>query len=350
VKDAWIIRRVEPGDGEALAAFALRLWPDRDPGAFRRRWWMNSTPAQCFGAFAGDGSVGGVCAARQQEVFVRGVAARAVGICDWFVDPGTRGAGLGRRLVEAALVEHQVAWSLSLSAEAEGAFVKLKFGPYPALRVPLFLAPSPLVAVRHALSLGRGLDVETRSFDHASVDSLADEFEQAGAFGSKVNFTGGARDLEAWRSHLALVPRRSYQAHLLRDRQAGLVAVAVSRRLPRGGFPRLGPTRLTLISELLYQPSHQDRLQLLFRRVAVNALRAGSELLCCPIYDPPAHEVLARAGFFSSEASWRGWRVPRLSTRFMSRQAIAPVTGPLPWRVTALDCDFDLGLGADAEA
>lgn len=349
MKDAWTIRRVQPGDGDALAAFAERLWPERDPGSFRRRWWTRVEPAQCFGAFSEQGSVGGTCAAREQGVFVDGQAARAVGICDWFVDPSTRGAGLGRKLAEAALRDREVAWSLSLSEEAEVAFAKLKFGPVPALRVPLFLTPSPLVAARHALAFGSGLDAETRDLSHSSLDTLAGELDQARAFRQDVRFTGGARDIEAWRSHLALVPKRTYQVHLLRNRQAELVALAVSRRLPRGGFSRLGPTRLTLISELLCDPAYRARLQPLFRRVAGDALLAGSELLCCPLYDPPMHPVLARAGFFSAHASWLGWRIPRLSTRFMARQSIAPTAVPSAWRVTAFDCDFDLGLGADAE-
>ena len=93
----------------------------------------------------------------------------------------------------------------------------------------------------------------------------------------------------------------TYQAHMLRDRRSALVALAVSRRLPRGAFPRLGPTRMTLMTELLCDLSHRDRLQPLFRRLAVDALRAGSEVLFYPAYDPPMHETLARAGFFSAE-------------------------------------------------
>ena len=350
MSEAWTIRRVEPGDGDELAAFARRLWPKRDPGSFVGRWWMKAKPAQCFGAFASTGSLGGVCGAREQRVLVRGVPASAVGICDWFIDPETRGSGLGRKLVEASLRDADVAWSLSLSGEAEKAFLKLKFSPDPAHRVPLFLTPSALVATRHALAFGSGLSIETRDFSHGSLDSLAGEIEQARAFRQDAHFTGGARDLDAWRSHLFFVPKRVYQAHMLRDRRGELVALAVSRRLERGGFSRLGPTRLTLMSELLCDLSHRDQLQPLFRRVAIDALRAGSELLLFPAYDPPMHEVLARAGFFSADASWMRLRLPRLSTRFMTRQSIAPDVGPSQWRVTALDCDFDLGLGADAES
>jgi len=349
VSQAWSIRRARPGDGAALAAFSRRLWPKADPDHLMHRWWMKAEPAQCFAAVADDGSIGGVCGARQQRVFVGGAPASAVGICDWFIDPETRGSGLGRKLADAALDQAQVAWSLSLSAEAEKAFLKLKFGPDPAHRVPLFLTPSPLVAARHALAMGGGLSVETRDFGHADLDSLAAELEQAWAFRQDAHFTGGARDVEAWRSHLAMVPQRTYQAHLLRDGRSRLVALAVSRRLPRGAFPRLGPTRITLISELLCDPSQADRLQPLFRRLAVDAMRAGSELLYYPAYDPPMHRALARAGFLSAEASWMGWRIPRLSTRFMTRQSLAPTIVASQWRVTPFDCDYDLGFGADAE-
>jgi GNAT superfamily N-acetyltransferase len=348
LSDPWIIRRVEASDQEALAALSKRLWPKADPGHLTHRWWMNTSPSQCFAAVGSDGAIGGVCGAREQQVFVRGTPARAVGICDWFIDPETRGSGLGRKLADAALREAEVAWSLSLSADAEKAFLKLKFGPDPAHRVPLFLAPSAFVAARHALSSGGGLSVETRDFGHASVDSLADEIEQARAFRQDEHFTGGARGLEAWRSHLSAVPHRTYQAHLLRNDRAELIALAVSRRLTRGAFPRLGPTRLTLLTELLCDLSNRDRLQPLFRRLAVDATRAGSEILFYPAYDPPMHQSIARAGFFSAAASWMGLRIPRLSTRFMTRQSIAPEVGASQWRVTPLDCDYDLAFG-DAE-
>jgi hypothetical protein len=349
MSEPWIIRRVEPGDGDALAAMSKRLWPRTDPDHLRRRWWMNATPAQCFAAVATDGSIGGVCGAREQQVFVHGAPARAVGICDWFIDPETRGSGLGRKLADAALSEAEVGWSFSLSAEAEKAFLKLKFGPDPAHRVPLFLTASALVAGRNALALGSDLSAETLDFGQANVDSLAGEIEQARAFRQDALFTGGARDLDAWRSHLSVVPRRTYQAHILRDRRARLVALAVSRRLARGAFPRLGPARMTLLTELLCDLSQRNRLGPLFRRIAVDALRAGSEVLFYPAYDPPMHQALAGAGFFSADASWMGLRIPRLSTRFMTRQSLAPSVVASQWRVTPLDCDYDLAFGADAE-
>jgi len=348
VTPEWDVRRARPEDGAALATFSKRLWPRSDPDHLAHRWWMAAKPAQCFAAVAADGAIGGVCGAREQRVFVDGAPATAVGICDWFIDPGTRGSGLGRRLAEAALREAPVAWSLSLSAEAEKAFLKLGFGPDPAHRVPLFLTPSPLAAARHALAFGRGASVETREFGHATLDGLAGELEQARAFRQDAHFTGGARDLAAWRAHLAMVPQRTYQAHLLRNGRGELTALAVSRRLPRGAFPRLGPTRLTLISELLCEPSQADQLQPLFRRLAADALGAGSEWLFYPAYDPPMHAALARAGFFSAEASWMGLRIPRLSTRFMTRQSLAPAVVASRWRVTPLDCDYDLGFGAGA--
>jgi GNAT superfamily N-acetyltransferase len=346
---SWTIRRAQPGDGPALAAFSKRLWPKVDPDHLIHRWWMKAKPAQCFAAVGSDGSIGGICGAPEQRVFVGGTPANAVGICDWFIDPETRGSGLGRKLADAALNVAQVGWSFSLSAEAETAFLKLRFGPDPAHRVPLFLTPTPLVAARHALGFGSGMSVETRDIGHANLHSLAGEIEQARAFRQDALFTGGARDLDAWRSHLSVVPQRTYQAHILRDRRSALVALAVSRRLPRGAFPRLGPTRMTLLVELLCDLSHRDHLQPLFRRLAVDALRAGSEVLFYPAYDPPMHEALARAGFFSAEASWMGLRIPRLSTRFMTRQSIAPAVVASQWRVTPLDCDYDLAFGADAE-
>jgi GNAT superfamily N-acetyltransferase len=349
MSEAWTIRRAQPGDEDALAAFSKRLWPRSDPGHLMHRWWMKAKPAQCFAAVSSDGAVGGICGAPEQRVYVGGAPATAVGICDWFIDPETRGSGLGRKLADAALSEAEVAWSFSLSAEAEKAFLKLEFGPDPAHRVPLFLTPSPLVAARHALAFGGGLSVETRDFGHANLDSLADEIEQARAFRQDALFTGGARDLDAWRSHLSVVPHRTYQAHILRDRRSELVALAVSRRLPRGAFPRLGPTRMTLMTELVCDLSRRDQLQPLFRRLAIDALRAGSEVLFYPAYDPPMHEALARAGFFSAEASWMGLRIPRLSTRFMTRQSIAPSVVASQWRVTPFDCDYDLAFGADAE-
>jgi acyl carrier protein/GNAT superfamily N-acetyltransferase len=345
----YVVRRVEPGDARELEGFSRRLWPRRDPEALARRWWLKASPAQCFAAFAVGGSIAGVCGAREQRVFVRGAPARAVGICDWFVDPGARGSGIGRRLAEAALGTAEVGWSSSLSAEAEKAFLRLGFGPEPAQRMPLFLTPSVVVAARNALSLGGSLRVEARSFGLATLDSIASEIQQAVDFRLDARFTGGARDLDAWRSHLELVPGRTYQAYLLRDRQARLVALAVSRRLARGAFPRLGPTRLTLVVDLLCDLSQRDRLTPLLRRMAFDAVRAGSELLLVPAYDPPVHETLAKAGFLSAQASWMNLRVPRLSTRFMTRQSIAPGVATSEWRMTAFDCDFDLGLGADAE-
>jgi len=343
----WTIRRVRAEDEEQLVAFAKRMWPRQDARTFVHRFWMNATPPQCFGAFAHNESIGGVCAAREQRVFVAGVPANAVGICDWFVDATTRGTGLGRKLADAALREAQVGWAFSVSAGAEKAFLKLGFSP--ELRVLMFLTPSALVAARNALPFRGGLTVETRNFSHADVDSIAGELEQARGFRQDAHFTGGARDVDAWRSHLKLMPSRIYQAHILRNRQAELVALAVSRRLRRGAFPRLGPTRLTLVSELLCDLRNRELLQPLFRRVAFDALSSGSELLVLPMYDPPMHDVLARAGFFSSAASWLGLRIPRLSTRVMIRQRIAPDVEPSDWRVTAFDCDFDLEFGAEAE-
>jgi hypothetical protein len=33
----------------------------------------------------------------------------------------------------------------------------------------------------------------------------------------------------------------------------------------------------------------------------------------------------------------------------MTRQSVAPAVVAAQWRVTAFDCDFDLGFGADTE-
>jgi hypothetical protein len=60
------------------------------------------------------------------------------------------------------------------------------------------------------------------------------------------------------------------------------------------------------------------------------------------------HETLAKAGFFSALASCMNLRVARLATRFMIRQSLAPRLSAADWRMTALDCDFDLAFGADA--
>lgn len=345
------VRRVEPADVGALESFSSRLWPRRDPAALGRGWWLEARPPQRFAAFsASNGSIGGICGAREQRVLVRGVPARAVGICDWFIDPNTRGSGIGRKLAEAALAGADVGWASSLSAEAERAFLKLGFGPDPALRMLLFLTASVVVAARSALPLRGGLAVETHSFSLATLDSIAAELEQAWALRQDERFTGGARDLEAWRAHLELVPSRVYQAHLLRGGKGELVALAVSRRLARAGFPRLGPTRLTLVSDLLCDLSQRERLGPLFRRMALDALRSGSELMLFPAYDPPLHEALAQAGFFSAQASFLNVRIRRLSTRFMTRQSLAPEVNASHFRITALDCDYDLGMGADAES
>ena len=345
----YLVRRVHVGDALELANFSRRLWPERDPQGLARRWWLRPSPAQCFAAIAAsDGSIGGICGARAQRVVVRGAPARAVGICDWFVDPVTRGSGVGRLLAEAALRDADVGWSSSLSAAAESAFVKLGFEPVPAARMPLFLTPSVIVAARNALARDGGLRVECRDLSLATLASVAAEIEQARALRQDASFTGGARDLDAWRSHLALVPNRVYQAWLVKNRRGELAALAVSRRLPRGAFPRLGPTRLTLVSELLCDLSQPQRLAPLFRQMALDAVRRGSELMHFPVHDPPMHEMLAKAGFFSALASCMNLRVARLATRFMIRQSLAPKLGAADWRMTALDCDFDLAFGGDA--
>lgn len=340
------VRRVQSADAPELESFSMRLWPRRDPAVLAQGWWLKASPAQCFAAFSvSNGSIGGICGARAQRVFLRGAPARAVGICDWFVDPATRGSGIGRRLAEAALGGADVGWSSSLSTEAESAFLKLGFSPVPAQRMPLFLSPAVIVAARNALRFRSGRSVETRDFSHATLGSIAAEIEQARALRQDDQFTGGARDLDAWRSHLMLVPNRIYRAYILRNRQAELVAFAVSRRLARGGFPRLGPTRLTLIGDLLCDPSQRQQLAPLFRRMAFDAIRAGSELLLYPAHDPPMHETLAQAGFFSALDSCMNLRIPRLATRFMTRQSIVPGIGAAQWRITAFDCDYDLAFG-----
>ncbi len=302
-------------DVPALRDFARRTWPERDPTFLERRWWLRATPAECHVAVEG-GEIHGICGGRRQRVWLGDRVGAAVGICDWYVGEKARGARVGRALAEEALRGADLGWSLSLSAAAETAFHRLGWSPDPAARVPLFVGATPIVAFAGR----RGARVDHRPL---AVEDVAR------APGRRAQ---GMRDADAWRAHLALVPHRTYDLHVLGE------TYAVSRRLPMGAFPRLGPQRITLISEL----SGIAGVPRVLSAVAAHAMRHGSTVMVLPLLDLDVQEQVARVGLWSAAAGYGGVRLPRLGTRFMWRGA-----APAEWRVSALDCDFDLTFGAD---
>lgn len=320
---SWDLRRVEATDGPALRDFARRTWPDRDPTFLERRWWMRAEPAEAHVAVDERGEIHGICGGRRQRVWLGDRPGAAVGICDWYVGEEARGARIGRALAEEALRGADLGWSLSLSAAAETAFHRLGWAPDPAARVPLFVGPTPLVAWAGR----RGIRVEHQRFSASGLDGVLPWIAR-----DPDGRAAGMRDADAWRAHLALVPGRTYDLHVLGE------TYAVSRRLPLGAFPRLGPQRVTLVSELRGLVG----IPRVLSAVAADALKHGSTVLVLPLLDLQAQEQVARAGLWSAAAGYGGVRLPRLGTRFMWRGA-----SPAEWRVSALDCDFDLTFGAD---
>lgn len=325
---SWTLRRAVPGDADALAAFARRRWPDRDPAFLARRWWMRASPAECHVAVDEDGAIGGICGGRRQRVWLGDREGRAVGICDWYVDDRARGARIGRALAEAALEGADLGWSLSLSEAAETAFRRIGWGPEPAARVPLWVAPTPVVAL--AGRRVRGI-VEHRTFTSATLDEVLLRIAREPG-DDRVH---GLRDARAWREHLALVPARTYDLHEVEGGGA-----VVSRRLPLGAFPRLGPQSITLVADVIGETGVGRALA----ATASHALRHGSTVLVLPLRDARVEAQVARAGTWSCADGLGGVRLPRLGTRFMwkGREKAG-------FRVSALDCDFDLGFGSDRE-
>ena len=325
---SWTLRPATPGDLPALVSFAQIQWPKRDPQFITRRWWVSS--GQCLVAVDENGAIDGICGARRQRVWLGDRTGTAVGICDWYVGGRARGAKIGRALAEEACKGADLCWSLSLSAAAETAFHRLGWSPAPALRVPLFLAPTPVVALAGL----RGSVVHS-TFSMNNIHSVLPV-----VCGGVIprDWVCGMRDPQAWREHLALVPNRSYDLHKVPNG-----AFAVSRRLAAGAFPRLGPQRVTLVSELIGEEGVAE----LLGAIARNALVHGSTVMLLPLLDPRIHRAIARSGLWSAVDGFGGVRLPRLGTRFMFRFVVPREAAA--WRISALDCDFDLTFGSDRE-
>jgi len=338
---------VRPEDRQHVRAFASRVWSDSAAGHFDERWWWNSAPVQAMVArHETTGDIAALCAGRRSRIAVGERVFECTAICDWFVSPDHKGKNLGVLIARALTDQVDVGTTMSISDDAVAGFAKLGWGPSPAGLIPFFWAAPP-VLWRHRLAgrKARRYAVESQALSLASAERvLDDELDALWEASRPTRPVSMVRDARALREHLALVPTRQYRLTTARS-EGRLVGYVLSRDLPRNAFPRLGPTRITLLSDILTASAHDDAFAELLPRVLHDAAADGQDSALAMTTYRAYFGVMASHGLLSSEPSALGVRIPRLKTRFMVLPPKEAEIDAERLYLTALDSDGDLSFG-----
>jgi len=338
------IRRASVSDESRLKAFAAEIWPSLDPSAFVQRWWMNTSPGQCFVAIAtGTGRVEATCAGRKLDLHVEGKTVPAVGLGDWFTTSRVRGKGVGRAVAEAAMDGCRNGVGLSSSDTAIRGLSRLGWHPVPPMRVAVFAGGPPALArALGGTRKDRTLTTRDLTFTAENLSMVGVEFDRLWDGALSTAGIGIVRNAATLREHLRLVPHRRYHmSQVLREGE--LIGYVLGRDLPGRG-------RISLLTDFLCLPQRMDAF-----RVALQAWLSGAHkrrrfavLTVCTA--PEYQDVLSAHGFLSGHR--RGFLLPisRLSTTGMHTLSLPAADAPDAWQLTPLDADFDLALRAGLEA
>ena len=348
VAAGYVLERPTEEDQAKLAAFAAKTSSPPQPDHFRDRWWWNAQPVEAMIArHASTGDVAALCGGRRSRLAVKDQVFEATAICDWFVSPEHMGKGLGATLAHALTAEVQAATTMSISNDAVAAFVRLGWTPSPAATIPYYVAPVPVMLahrVRKPRTTAQGLDVALTEISAAACDAIGHELDALWEASRATRPVAMVRDAAALRAHLRLVPHRRYR--LATARRGGvLVGYVLSRDLPRSAFPRLGPTRITFLGDMLTASDHDDAITELVLHTLSAAAHAGQDTALTMTTYRPYGVALAKLGLLSSTHPVLGVRVPRLRTRWMILPPKGHELRTEDVYLTGLDSDGDLSFG-----
>ncbi len=344
----YTLEKPSQKDQEAIAVFAAKTSTPPQPEHFRDRWWWNAQPVEAMIArHEATGDVAALCGGRRSRMAVGDKVFEATAICDWFVSPEHMGKGLGAALAHALTDEVQAATTMSISNDAVAAFVRLGWTPSPAATIPYYVAPVPVMLahrIRSERAAAPGQEITITEITAGACDVIGPEFDTLWAASRTTRPVAMVRDAAALRAHLRLVPHRRYR--LATARRGGvLVGYVLSRDLPRNAFPRLGPTRITFMGDMLTASDHDDVFSELVLHTMSAAAHAGQDTALTMTTYQPYGVALAKLGLFSSDHAVLGLRVPRLRTRWMVLPPKGEEIRTEDVYLTGLDSDGDLSFG-----
>jgi hypothetical protein len=348
VASGYALERPAQSDQTAIATFAAKTSVPPQPDHFKDRWWWNAAPVEAMIArHQASGAVAALCAGRRSRMAVDDKVYEATAICDWFVSPDHMGHGLGGTLANALTDEVQAATTMSISNDAVAAFVRLGWTPSPAATIPYYVAPVPVMLAqrfRGAAAQVPGQEIASSEISASTCGAIGPEFDALWQASRRTRRVAAVRDSAALQAHLRLVPTRRYRLTTAR-RDGALVGYVLSRDLPRNAFPRLGPTRITFLGDVLTASDHDDVFSDLVLHTLRAAALAGQDTgLTMTTYEPYGR-ALARLGLLSSEHPVLGVRIPRLKTRWMVLPPKGVEIAEADVFLTGLDSDGDLSFG-----
>jgi GNAT superfamily N-acetyltransferase len=328
-----------------LIAFASAVWPGRAP---RERidasWWRRAEEGCAVAAVhEPTGAMAGLCGGRPSQWMTAGRSGPAVAICDWYVDPGHAGRGIGKRLVQQFEAPDRFIHAFSISDAAIVNFQKLGWqGPYAS---SFMMLPLPRLARLLHLGSARLNEWEFRErvlTGGALPANLGDELDRIEACTTAGALAHMRRDAAEWRWRLPIRAERTYR-FCVAYRAGAPVGYVALRRLTPGRIRQLGRIEGAFITDLAAEDAPTVRA-LALRAVAIAAdMRAGVVLAATTI---PAHQrALARLGFLSPAVPLIGKILARRAPQFMwlpRGPAAALVASDIAFTFADATIDFDL--------
>jgi GNAT superfamily N-acetyltransferase len=328
-----------------LIAFASAVWPGREPRERIDASWWTRAEAGCAVAAVHEptGAMAGLCGGRPSQWTIAGRAFPAVAICDWYVDPGHAGRGIGKRLVQHFEAPDRFMYAFSISDAAIANFQKLGWeGPYASSFMML-----PLPRLARLLHRGSARSNEWEFRERVVTGGvlpadLGDELDRIEARTTAGALAHMRRDAAEWRWRLPIRAERTYR-FCVAYRADAPVGYVVLRRLTPGRIRQLGRIEGAFITDLAAEDASTVRA-LAVRAVAIAAdIRARLVLAATTI---PIHQrVLARLGFLSPAVPLISKMLAPRAPRFMwvpRGPAAALVAGDIAFTFADATIDFDL--------
>lgn len=323
------------GAGIGLVEYEPALWPALD--AFwtallgrswnddaRARWhWLNARRRH-FLALDGARVVGNATLLTQPFRAVSGAAFELGWITDFYVLPGMKGHGLGRRLTERLVAEHGPVASFGQSEDARRCFARLGWS-----------APAWIPLVARVLPMGMAAAKTRLRVEKALIDD-----PRVGSSSTPSTGAGALVEPAVLRARLSGRPDARYEVLLALDGNDAVGWIAI--RLVRGPWNRrFGPIPAGLVLMAAARGDDEETLDALIRTAARNLGRAGALAVLATSTRGPLGKALQRAGFETTLrlGPARLKALPAKGFTF-APSAASQLTAGIP--LTFLDCDAEL--------
>jgi GNAT superfamily N-acetyltransferase len=330
-------------DAERLVAFDAVVRPHRQPhDRILASWWRRAAPECAIAAIhTPSGAMVGICGGRPSTWILASRPTPATAICEWFVDPGHFGKGIGKRMVQQLGAPGRFLYTFVISEAAIANFKRLGWvGPYVA---PMLARPLPGL-----LSSGRG-DADLQLQDYtitgrdipAAVTAALESIEATRTTSACVHMRRDAQEL-SWR--LSLTNERQYRFTVASRAGEPVGYVAVRRATP-GTNRLMDRLRAALVTDLVAVNDEPAVLRSLARSAAASAGQLGAAAALATTTIPAQQKALTAAGFLSPQVPLLGSMLAARSPRFMW-VADGPAAELTPDRIalTFADSDADFNL------